>query len=1525
LKIKPLGLALSVILLFIVLPSGFPPESSRGVGAALGLPDHKVVAAPGLLSPGSGGIVFLQDYGSYRLYRLTDGALASLPPEIRNQIILADDMDRIMIEAYPFNSQASPPTIPNSLSMEQVTGPALQLIQFVGPIKAEWLKAVEARGAVPVHYIANNAYLVWANDAGRSQLSRLASTGDFLQYSAPFQPYFKLGASIRDRLANQTGLDQLIPVDIQLYRNSGMDASERLIKKLSLRQLSPWNRVLDFENISVAIHLADIPLLANQPDVYWIGEKFERQLTDEVQDQILAANFDASQSGPSSPGYLTWLTNQGFSLNPNDYLIVDITDDGIGNGTVNSGDPTLYEFGNMANPSRLAYIQNCTSATDAASIGGHGHLNTSIVGGYDNRPGSPYEDLSGFNLGLGVNPFGRMAGTRIFTETSFDLSSCGNTDTGVIRASYIAGARISSNSWGCEGCAGTYDTTSQAYDVGVRDADLSQPGNQQFIIVFSAGNGGPNSSTVSTPGDAKNVITVGASESDRPTWTDGCAIGPDGADNAMDVISFSGRGPASGNRRKPEVVAPGTHIQGTASTSPAYDGSSVCDPYQPSGQTSFAASSGTSHSAPAVAGIASLFDYWLKHAYGLANPSPAIIKAYLIAHPTYLTGMNANDTLPSNSQGYGMPDLSLAFDKTPRELVDQSVVFNNSGDTWRFDGVVADPNKPLRIVLAYTDQAGAIGTSPQVNNLNLQAVVGGTSYLGNHFAGEWSTPGGSPDSTNNYEAVFLPPGTSGSVHVTITGFNIAGDGVPNSGDSTDQDFALVCYNCSKSPDFNLIPSPKNLDVCSPANADYQVSVGQNLGFSDPVTLSASGLPAGTQLSFDVNPVIPPGTSKMTISNTASASPGSYQINITGMSPTSTHSSTVGLNLFNLPPGQPVLLTPSDGAGDQAIRPVFSWSAPAQGLTYDLEIAADSAFSDIVISATGLLSTDYLPGMDLNTSGTYYWRVRSRNPCGMSLDSAIYSFTVLSAPGDCSPGTKPRIIYQNNFESGMDSWLHGGDHDTWALSNSRAHSGQTALKATDLPYASNQQLFSPPFTLPTGQQPLTLKFWNYQSIEKSWLGNICYDGAILEISTDGGATWTQMESQLLTDPYDGPIYASFGNPLPGKNAWCGDPQDWLNSIVDLNAYAGKTVQFRFSLGTDSSFGVEGWYIDDVVVQSCRPEGYLATLGPDSLRTALPGARVTHDFTLQNLGLTDNFSLTLQGYSWPAVLLASSPISLTSGASITVSVQVEVPPLMLSTLQDTDSFTLTAVSANNPGEILSARGTTDMLVIPGVSVSPLQSGRAGPPGSTLTHTFTISNTGNYTDTYNLKIAGNKWPTTAPTQTTQLGPGESAVINVPVEIPGEPILHKVIVSDTFMMTADSTLDPNRSAQSRGITYANVLPGISLFPSESARFGKLGETVTSTFLITNTGNYTDTFILSSTGQWNHELSTLSTGSLGPGDSTNVDLRVAIPATAASGETQVAKITAMSTLDKTIDAAAYAHITSWWLVYSPFISQNKR
>ena len=123
-------------------------------------------------------------------------------------------------------------------------------------------------------------------------------------------------------------------------------------------------------------------------------------------------------------------------------------------------------------------------------------------------------------------------------------------DSNLESQAYQAGMRISSNSWGAP-VGGVYNTDSQAYDSLVRDAQpagstFPTAGNQEYTIVFSAGNDGSGASTIGSPGTAKNVITVGAAENVNPFGgTDGSGIADSGANNANDIISFSSRGPCT--------------------------------------------------------------------------------------------------------------------------------------------------------------------------------------------------------------------------------------------------------------------------------------------------------------------------------------------------------------------------------------------------------------------------------------------------------------------------------------------------------------------------------------------------------------------------------------------------------------------------------------------------------------------------------------------------------------------------------------------------------------------------------------------------------------------------------------------------------------------------------------------------------------------------------------------------------------------------------------------------------------------
>ncbi len=405
------------------------------------------------------------------------------------------------------------------------------------------------------------------------------------------------------------------------------------------------------------------------------------------------------------------------------------------------------------------------------------------------------------------------------------------------------------------------------------------------------------------------------------------------------------------------------------------------------------------------------------------------------------------------------------------------------------------------------------------------------------------------------------------------------------------------------PDFYLGGNPSSVDICTGSDAVYTINVGQISGFTNPVGLGASGNPAGTSVAFAPNPVSPPAASTFTIGNTASAAPGSYVVTVSGSATASPgHDIDLDLNVFNAAPGVPTLALPANGAINQPLRPNFQWSAAVQGNAYTLEVATDAAFSNVVYT-TIVTGTTTTPTTDLASNTEYFWRVMAANPCGAGATSAIFSFYTEALPGDCGIGSTASIDFFEDFEAGAPGWVIGSGSigNTWALSTARAYSGVTSYYAVDVSTTSDQRLDSPAVVLPTGANPLTLQFWNWQLMEDKSGG--CYDGGDAEISTDGGMTWVPLPNAvMLTDPYDGPT-TGLGN----LDGWCDDlgaaSTFWKKAVVNIDAYAGQTVRFRFRLGTDSSVSREGWYIDDIKVQSCvAGDGSIFTDGFESSTTS-----------------------------------------------------------------------------------------------------------------------------------------------------------------------------------------------------------------------------------------------------------------------------------------------------------------------------------
>ncbi|MGA9341819.1 MAG: choice-of-anchor J domain-containing protein, partial [Rhodanobacteraceae bacterium] len=437
------------------------------------------------------------------------------------------------------------------------------------------------------------------------------------------------------------------------------------------------------------------------------------------------------------------------------------------------------------------------------------------------------------------------------------------------------------------------------------------------------------------------------------------------------------------------------------------------------------------------------------------------------------------------------------------------------------------------------------------------------------------------------------------------------------------------------PGFTLNVTPADLGVCAGTAANYTVNAGSISNFDSPVTLSQTGAPGS--VGFTPNPITPlPGSSAMSV-DTSGAGAGSYPIEVDGAaSGADPRSATTNLTIYTVVPPAATLVAPANGALNQPVRPSFSWTG-SNTATYTIDVATDPAFTNIVFTQD-VTGTSVTAGVDLDSNTQYYWRVSSANPCGNGAVSEIFSFTTMPLPGDCSAGTSPQTVYEYGFESGLNGWSEGAGSIgfTWA-DNSDAHSGSHAWKADDPGTVSDQRFVSPAIDLPAAQVPVTLQFWHKRDIEPN--PPDCYDGGILEISNDGGATWTQLDnSVLLTDPYNGVVSSSFGNPLAGLDAWC-DVQDYTDSIVDVSSYGGQTVQFRYRLGSDSSVAHDGWYIDDVKVQSCvggashvvtpsvgSPSG---TIAPSTPQTVSDGAAASFALTPASGFEIDNVGGTCGG--------------------------------------------------------------------------------------------------------------------------------------------------------------------------------------------------------------------------------------------------------------------------------------------------------
>ena len=634
-------------------------------------------------------------------------------------------------------------------------------VQFDGVITVSDRAALVATGADALQYVPTNAYLAYGSREVQAKAAALASVAGVRTLTVAERIDPALATRAGTLRLNIVGHPGALDAD-------AMGALGTLVSRYDIGAGSPLG------GVELRAPAGAVRTLANLPGVLHVGlGTVALAAEDEGSGQVLAGAVTGTQ--PMKPGYEQFLADQGLD---GEGVTISVTDDGI--------DALHPEFSG-----RVAERYSYGPENDVVPAEGHGTHVAGIIGGKGAEVPAlgRIKDPAGLLYGLGIAPKVTFVDQPVIqlatSQTDFPPP---NGFPQLSKDALDAGAVAWNASWTDGGGTGVgYVANAAVMDGMVRDGDQTKEGSQQFSLIFSAGNSGPGNTTLTSPKEAKNIVSVAASRSHRVGSVD-------------TIAGFSSRGPAVDGRIVPTVTAPGETVlsaratTGVLCTAPL---SGTADAPPRDGYTLYTGCSGTSMAAPQVAGATALIHQWWRKANDGAEPSPAMVKALLVNSARDLR----KPDIPNKDEGWGLVNLRELFDDSlARVYVDQSTLLTSVGDRSQLQIEPVDPSRPLKVTVAWTDAPGAPKAAPAlVNDLDLTVTApDGLTYRGNVFAAGASVSDGEADRLNNLENVYLPA-TSGVHTVSIAAANLPGDGVPGNASATDQDFALVLSNARVVP------------------------------------------------------------------------------------------------------------------------------------------------------------------------------------------------------------------------------------------------------------------------------------------------------------------------------------------------------------------------------------------------------------------------------------------------------------------------------------------------------------------------------------------------------------------------------------------------------------------------------------------------------------------------------------------------------------------------------------------------------
>ncbi len=323
----------------------------------------------------------------------------------------------------------------------------------------------------------------------------------------------------------------------------------------------------------------------------------------------------------------------------------------------------------------------------------------------------------------------------------------------------------------------------------------------------------------------------------------------------------------------------------------------------------------------------------------------------------------------------------------------------------------------------------------------------------------------------------------------------------------------------------------------------------------------------------------------------------------------------------------------------------------------------SSTSGVSITRAGASFNDVPIGQSRTTTVPFQFSTTNSLACGTA---ANFNVTV-NYTGGSSPqafplsfliGT-PSVVFTQNFDgvtvpalpAGWTSVQSGAPPAAWATTNASPSSAPNAVFTNGVATVASNDLVSPSISLPASSTGASIEFEHTFNFESG------YDGGVLEVSTDGGTTFSDATSPAIggifeSGGYTTAIPTGFQSPIGGRNAWSGAQLTYIGSVLRLPATLnGQTIRIRFRGGWDNDVTNSGinWRIDNVVVRSglqCNAPG----AGVCSAPAFTVGGTVTGltgtGLILQNNG-GDNRSISANG-----AFTFTNPLA--TGASYNVSV-------------------------------------------------------------------------------------------------------------------------------------------------------------------------------------------------------------------------------------------------------------------------------